>query len=125
MTTLKAEGSVQEVILAYINENASEALTEKINKGTKTLADCVEYIKSEAKKLASNGSTMVTDNEVFGWAMHFFEEDSIKAGQKVQARVEVKKPEPVKAPEPKKVEKKTEAAGLEGQMSLEDLFGGM
>jgi len=123
VTVLKAENSIEKVILDYINENASESLVEKINNGTKTMRDCIEFIKGQAKKEASNGSAMVEDKKVFGWAIHFFEEDSIKANQPVvSANVKVSAPEKKEIKAEKKPEKKV-AAESDNQISMFDLFG--
>lgn len=75
---LKSESSNETIILKYLEKNASESLVEKINNGKKTLAQCWNYIKNEARKLAVAGCACVEDQTVFGWAIHFFEEDSIK-----------------------------------------------
>ena len=74
---LKAENAGQERILAYLEENASEALTEKINGGTKTMTGCWNYITSRARSLAKNRCACVEDAEVYGWAVHYFEEDDL------------------------------------------------
>ena len=88
MLKLEATTKNEKLILDYLKENASEALKEKINNGEKTLSQCWSYIVSEAQKLAekceSCGSKVeqtacVTSDILFGWAVHFFEEDSIKA----------------------------------------------
>lgn len=121
MTKLTAEGAAQKKILDYINENASETLTEKINSGKKTMAGCLDYIKNEAKKQAVKGCACIEDQEVYGWAIHYFEEDAIKEGEiKQRAAVyepEQKKPEP-KKPEPKKMN------DLDGQLDLFSMIGG-
>ena len=89
---LTANGNTQEQILAYLVENASEVLAEKINNGTafekdgkqlvnkKTLDGFMKYANSEAKKLADKGANYacVEDDTVYGWAIHYFEEDSIE-----------------------------------------------
>ena len=89
---LTANGKAQELILAYLKENASDVLAEKINKGTpftkdgktlinkKTLDGFMKYANGEAKKLAEKGANAacVEDNVVYGWAIHYFEEDSIE-----------------------------------------------
>ena len=81
----------EEIIKEYLENNASETLAEKINNGIKTEKDgkpliskkdlngFCKYATEEARKLAEKGatSTMVDDPVVFGWAMHYFEEDSI------------------------------------------------
>ena len=121
MTNLTAEGAAQKKILDYINENASEALTEKINSGKKTMAGCFDYIKNEAKKQAVKGCACIEDQEVYGWAIHYFEEDAIKEGE-IQQRAAVYEPEP-KKPEPKKPEPKKKD-DLDGQLDLFSMIGG-
>ena len=121
MTKLTAEGAAQKRILDYINENASEALTEKINSGKKTMAGCFDYIKNEAKKQAVKGCACIEDQEVYGWAIHYFEEDAIKEGE-IQQRAAVYEPEP-KKPEPKKPEPKKKD-DLDGQLDLFSMIGG-
>lgn len=89
---LTAQGTAQERILAYLEENASEVLAEKINNGTpiekdgkqltskKTLKGFMKYASDEAKKLSEKGATYacIEDETVYGWAIHYFEEDSIE-----------------------------------------------
>jgi hypothetical protein len=122
VTNLTAEGAAQKRILDYINENASEALTEKINSGKKTMAGCFDYIKNEAKKQAVKGCACIEDQEVYGWAIHYFEEDAIKEGE-IQQRAAVYKPETTK-PEPKKPEPKKKTDDLDGQLDLFSMIGG-
>ena len=94
MTTLNltANGKPQELILAYLQENASDVLAEKINNGTpftkdgkqlvnkKTLDSFMTFASEEAKKLAEKNarSACVEDSVVYGWAIHYFEEDTIE-----------------------------------------------
>ena len=89
---LEAKTKEQELVKAYLEENASEVLAEKINSGVriekdgktlinkKTLDGFMKYALSEARKLASNGanSACVEDKVVYGWAVHYFEEDAIE-----------------------------------------------
>ena len=89
---LTANTSAEEKILQYLKENASETLADKINNGTpfkkdgnpllnkKTLSGFMKYACDEARKLAEKGanSACVDDATVYGWAVHFFEEDSIE-----------------------------------------------
>ena len=78
---LKADGKNQQILLDYLEKNASEPLAEKINAGVKTLAGCWEFIRKEARKQAMNNVAVIEDTEVFGWAVHYFEEDDIKENQ--------------------------------------------
>ena len=89
---LIAQDEQEERILAYLQENASETLADKINNGTpfekdgkplinkKTLAGFTDYAYEEARKLArKNAKVMIIDDPtVYGWAIHYFEEDSIE-----------------------------------------------
>lgn len=89
---LTANTSAEQRILDYLQENVSETLAEKINQGTplvkdgkklvnkKTLANFMKYACEEARKLAEKNanSACVEDNVVFGWAIHYFEEESIE-----------------------------------------------
>jgi len=89
---LTANTEPEKRVLEYLQNNASETLAEKINNGTpfekddntlinkKTLSDFMKYACDEAKKLAENGanSACIDDSTVFGWAIHFFEEESIE-----------------------------------------------
>lgn len=118
--TIKATTKNEELILNYLNNNASDMLKEKINTGKKTLQQCWKYITNEAKKLAINGCACIEDKTVFGWAIHFFEEDSIK-GDKIKEAPLVKT---VKADDPKPKEKpKKEIKQEFEQLNLFDLLG--
>ena len=122
---LETKTKEQELVKAYLEENASETLAEKINNGTpfekdgktfinkKALDGFMKYASDEARKLASKGanSACVEDNVVYGWAVHYFEEDSIE-GTLFNADGTEYKPAPKSAPtkvkkvEPKKPEER-------------------
>lgn len=74
---LTAEDEGQKLILAYLEENASDSLVERINAGKKTMSGCWQYIRGRARGLAKNQCACVPDSEVFGWAVHYFEEDAL------------------------------------------------
>lgn len=74
---LTAEDAGQKLILAYLEENASDSLAERINAGKKTMSGCWQYIRGRARALAKNQCACVPDSEVFGWAVHYFEEDAM------------------------------------------------
>ena len=89
---LQATTKEERLIKAYLEANASERLAEKINNGVriqkdgktlinkKTLAGFMKFACDEAKKQAEKGanSTCIDDQTVYGWAVHYFEEDSIE-----------------------------------------------
>ena len=82
----------QKIIKQYLEENASEILADKINNGVKivkddktlinkkTLDGFMSFATEEAKKAADKGarSACIRSDVVFGWAIHYFEEDSIE-----------------------------------------------
>lgn len=88
---LTANTEPEKRILEYLQNNVSETLADKVNNGTpfekdgnpllnkKTLADFMKYACDEARKLAEKGanSACIEDSVVYGWAIHYFEEESI------------------------------------------------
>lgn len=89
---LQATTAAELKIKAYLEENASETLAEKIKGGVrvqkdgktlinkKTLAGFMKFACDEARKQAAKGanSACIDDQIVYGWAIHYFEEDSIE-----------------------------------------------
>ncbi len=144
MINLKANNRQEELILAYLQENASDTLTNKINNGTtiekdgkklinkKTLGGFMKYACNEARKLAEKGasSACVEDNVVYGWAIHYFEEESIEEtlynldGTKYKTpkkAVKTPLPQPVTMSAPK-IEPPKPTPPKEKQYSLFDLL---
>ena len=88
---LETKTKEQELILHYLEENASEVLADKINNGTpyekdgkqlvnkKNIETFMKYACDEAKKLAEKGASYacIEDATVYQWAIHYFEEDTI------------------------------------------------
>ena len=74
---LEAKEGIEGIFLSYLNEFASDDLAKRINEGTKTLKQAVNYVYSEAKKQATEGCACIEDKTVYGWVIHFFEEDAI------------------------------------------------
>mgnify|MGYP001625032532 FL=1 len=89
---LETKNKEQEILKAYLEENASETLADKINNGVKiqkdnktlinkkTLDTFMKYAYEEARKLVEKGANCayIEDKTVFAWAMHYFEEDTIE-----------------------------------------------
>lgn len=88
---LEVKSDTQKRLKAFLEQNASELLANKINNGVhiekdgkrllnKKNLDCfVKHATTEAKKQAAKGETgaFVEDDVVFGWLIHYFEEDDI------------------------------------------------
>lgn len=122
---LTAQNKQEELVLKYLQDNASDVLANKINNGTpfekdgkpllnkKTLAGFMKYACDEARKFAEKGanSACIDDATVYGWAIHYFEEESIEGtlytidGAEYKPTVKRVESNAVKAkPEPKKQE---------------------
>lgn len=71
---LKAGNEAERQVLAYLEANASEALADKIAAGSGTLSGCMAYCKEQARKQEKNGVACIAAEEVFGWAVHYFED---------------------------------------------------
>lgn len=115
---LKADTNNEKLVLNYLESVASDSLIERINNGKKTMADCWAYIVSEAKKKAVKGCACIDDQTVYGWAIHFFEEDSIKAPKSTpSARVDTANEKPTQKAK-KSIAKETKPADIE-QLSFD------
>lgn len=94
MIKLNLEPSNEEetIIKQYLEEHVSEVLADKINNGVqiekdnkqlinrKDLSGFMNFALKEAKNLASKNAigACILDSTVYGWAIHYFEEDSIE-----------------------------------------------
>ena len=111
---LEAKNETQKIIKDYLEKNVSDVLADKINIGVriqkdgktlinkKTLAGCMDFALKEAQKLTEKGAraACIQDSVVFGWAIHFFEEDSIEGTLYNEDGTEYKPPKPVTQPKP-------------------------
>ena len=126
----------EQKVKAYLEANASEVLAEKINGGVKiqkdgktlinkkTLAGFMKFACDEAKKQAEKGasSACIDDDTVYGWSVHYFEEDSIEGTRYNEDGTEYKAPVPkvtAKAPAVKSDPPKPQP---KPQMSMFDLL---
>ena len=113
---LQATTKEEQKVKAYLEANASEVLAEKINNGVriqkdgktlinkKTLAGFLKFACDEAKKQAEKGasSACIDDDTVYGWAVHYFEEDSVEGTLYNEDGTEYKAPMPKTKPAPTK-----------------------
>lgn len=70
--------SAQNAIKAYLDERAKtdELFAKSYAKPNKNFKECYNYILGEAKKRGN--AVAMTDAEVFGMAVHYYDEDDIK-----------------------------------------------
>ena len=111
---LDAKTNEESKVKAYLEANASEILADKINNGVriqkdgktllnkKTIAGFMKFACDEAKKQAEKGaqSACIDDDVVYGWAVHYFEEDGIEGTLYNEDGTEYKKQPSVAAKAP-------------------------
>ena len=88
---LETKTKEHEIIKKYLQDNVSETLADKINNGVqitkdgkqlinkKNLVGFMSYATEQARKQAEKGtnSACIEDKVVFGWAIHYFEENEL------------------------------------------------
>ena len=117
MTTL------QEAVKPHLDKMAQEdfAFAERYKDEKKSLKGCADYIMAQAKKQAKGGCAAIEDAVVYGWAVHYYQEEEVKV-EEVKAKVVTPKVEKPKEIKPiKALVKDKESKGKCVQL---DLFGG-
>ena len=120
----------KQTIKAHLDKMAQQdfAFAERYKDEKKSLDECVKYIMAEAKKQAKNGCAAIEDAVVFGWAVHYYQEENVKVEGNVKAKVVTPKAE-----KPKEVTKVKEIKPIKALVKDKennnkcvqlDLFGG-
>jgi hypothetical protein len=67
----------KEIIKRHLDNMAQQdaAFAERYKADGKTLDKCINYITSQARKQAKGGGAYVEDAVVYGWAVHYYQED--------------------------------------------------
>ena len=113
------------IIKNHLDKMAQQdfAFAERYKDGKKSLDKCIQYITSQAKKQAKGGCAAIEDAVVYGWAVHYYQEENIKVDENVKAKVVTPKAERPKEVKPIKAlvtDKKNTGKCVEM-----DLFAGM
>lgn len=85
---MKTTDHFKNTIKAYLDNRAQEdpLFSEKYSNEKKNIDDCVTYILNTVQKTGCNG---FTDDEVYGMAVHYYDEESIDIGKEISCRVAV------------------------------------
>ncbi len=77
MNTMKGTQAFQATIAQYLMARAGQdpLVAVKLANPSKTMEQCCAYIIGEVKKTGCCG---FTDDEIYGWAMHFWDEPEIE-----------------------------------------------
>lgn len=83
---MKVSNAFKETIKAYLEKRASEdeLFAVTYQKENKNIDECCHYVMECAKKGGANG---YSDKEVFGWAVHYYDEDDIKDVKPISGKV--------------------------------------
>ena len=86
--------SAQERIKEYLDERASkdELFAKSYAKTNKNIDECYDYIVGEARNQCKDSDSIcISDDVVYGWAVHYYDEDDINVGHKKASGTESKK----------------------------------
>lgn len=104
----------EDTIKNYLDGRAKEdsLFAETYKKENKSIEECCKYIMQQAQKMYNkrvNGGIAIDRKTVYGWAVHYYDEDDIKLEDEL-GRVEVADPTTIQNPisKEKPVQKKTE-----------------
>lgn len=75
-------------ISKYLEDRAAEDIlfAQTLAKPAKNIDDCITYILNQVK---SSGVSGFEDSEIFGMAVHYYDEDDIKPGSRINCKVVV------------------------------------
>ena len=95
----------KEIIKAHLDKMAQQdfAFAERYKLESKNLNSCCDYIRTQAKKHAKAGCAAIEDAVVYGWAVHYYMEDSVKIDTTAKAKVTTSKDDKPKESKPKQV----------------------
>lgn len=85
---MKTTDNFKQVINTHLEgvAAADPVFAEKFKSDKKSIDKCVQYILNSVQKSGCNG---FSDEEIFGMAMHYYDEESIDIGKPVNAKVVV------------------------------------
>jgi hypothetical protein len=85
---MKSTAHFKNTIKAYLDQQAETDVLFLLqySKPKKNMDDCITYILNWVKKSGCNG---FTDDEIFGQAIHYFQEDNIEVGNPLSCNVVV------------------------------------
>lgn len=96
-----------------------EDMQEKLNNPNKSIDKMFSYIRNQAKKKAVNGCAVISDTEVFGWAVHYYDEEDVCDNAEQPERMTLQYAKDIVK---KSVEKKSKAKKEESEWQQEALF---
>lgn len=113
--------SPKDIVKAYLDNRAKEdpLFAEAYSKPNKNIDQCWTYIMGEARKRGN--SVCMTDDEVFGLAVHYYDEDDIKVGKVNVGTCQARTSEKVELTEEEKKEAREVAKRKFEEQMLEEM----
>ncbi len=83
---MKSSKEFKKIIQDKLQEIATgdELFAQSLKKENKNINDCINYILNSVKK---SGICAFSDDEIFGMAMHYYDEDDVKGGKSVMCKI--------------------------------------
>ena len=85
---MKGSDNFKRAIQDYLEARAKtdEFFAKSYAKPNKSIDECITYILNEVQRSGCNG---FEDNEIFGMAVHYWDEDNLDVGKKINCKVVV------------------------------------
>ena len=85
---MKGTEHFKKTIAEYLNQRAATdpLFAPNLAKEGKNIEDCITYILNQVKASGCNG---FSDDEIYSMAVHYYDEDDIKIGEKIECQVAV------------------------------------
>lgn len=113
----KETSAFEDAIKAHLDKVAEqdETFAKNYAKKNKSIKECCQYIIQEVRKKQTGGVGILSDEETYGLAIHYYDEDNIKVDATDTENVKVAtpkaeeaKPKAKRGRKPKKAEPKAE-----------------
>lgn len=119
---MKSTDQFKTTIQQYLTKRAAgdPLFAESFKKAGKNIDDCITYILNTVKKSGCNG---FTDDEIYGMAVHYYDEEKIDVGKPVNSHVVVNHHvEKIEQPKPSRAKRKAVKAGSKSPIIQPTLF---
>lgn len=113
---MKSTDNFKRTIQAYLEERAKvdDLFAKSYAKPNKSIDECITYILNEVQRSGCNG---FEDNEIFGMAVHYYDEDNLDAGKKINCKVVVNHTVELTEKEKQEIREKARNAFYEEQLA--------
>lgn len=113
---MKGTENFKRTIQAYLEERAKvdDLFAKSYAKPNKSIDECITYILNEVQRSGCNG---FEDNEIFGMAVHYYDEDNLDVGKKINCNVVVNHTVELTEKEKQEIREKARNAFYEEQLA--------